>query len=118
MIDALNFILLDVSDIKEARAFYTDKLGFEIEDESPAFIQFKQAPGGAIFALQEVAGATAHQGVNLWWTVADADGVYAQLLEKGVTIASPPKDEPFGRTLSIKDPANNALNLFQLPTGK
>ena len=116
MLLGLNFVMLHVPDIEQARAFYTEKLGFAVEDQQPGFVQFKQHAGmGAIFALQEQAGVSPHQGVELWWMVDNADATYAALLSKDVEIVSQPSDEPFGRALSIKDSAGNVINMFQPP---
>ena len=112
-IDALNFVILHVSNMEGETAFYTDKLGFEVEAKSPGFVQFKQSPGGAIFALLPDENPQPLSGVELWWTVADTDAVYDQLRQRDVEIVSPPTDQPFGRTLSIKDPAGNTLNMFR-----
>jgi predicted enzyme related to lactoylglutathione lyase len=118
MLDGLNFILLHVPDIEEARAFYTEKLDFEVASQVPTFIQFKQAGNSATFALQETAGATPYKGVELWWQVADADAIYTRLVGRGVKVVSPPKDEPFGRAVSIEDHAGNTLNMYQPPSGR
>ena len=117
MLLGLNFVMLHVPDIEQARAFYTEKLGFAVEDQQPAFVQFKQHAGiGAIFALQEQANVAPHQGVELWWMVDNADATYATLVSHGVETVSHPSDEPFGRAFTIKDPAGNIINLFQPPS--
>lgn len=114
MILGLDFVLLHVPNLEQARTFYTEKIGFAVEDQQPGFVQFKQHEGiGAIFALQENAGATPHQGVELWWMVDNADATYATLISQDVEIVSQPSDEPFGRAFSIKDPAGNIVNMFQ-----
>jgi predicted enzyme related to lactoylglutathione lyase len=118
MLEGLNFIILNASDIEQAKTFYTEKLGFQIENASPGFVQFKQADPGATFALQKVDSSSPYDGVELWWQVSDADAVYSQLLERGVTVVSPPTDEPFGRAMSIQDPGGNKLNIYQLPAGR
>jgi predicted enzyme related to lactoylglutathione lyase len=116
MLLGLDFVLLHVPDIELARAFYTAKLGFAVESQQPGFVQFKQHAGaGAIFALQEDAGVSPHQGVELWWMVDNADTTYAALVSKDVQIVNQPSDEPFGRAFSIKDPAGNIINMFQPP---
>ena len=116
MLLGLNFVMLHVPDIEQARAFYTEKLGFVVEDQQPAFVQFKQQAGmGAIFALQEQAGVSPHQGVELWWIVDNTDATYATLVSNGVEVVSQPTDEPFGRAFTIKDPAGNIINMFQPP---
>ncbi len=114
MLLGLNFVMLYVPDIEQARAFYTEKLGFVVEAQQPTFVQFKQNAGmGAIFALQEQANFSPHQGVELWWMVDNADATYATLVSNGGEIVSQPSDEPFGRAFTIKDPAGNIINMFQ-----
>ena len=116
MLLGLNFVMLHVPDIEQARTFYTEKLGLVVEDQQAGFVQFKQQAGmGAIFALQEEAGVSPHQGVELWWMVDNADATYATLVSNGVENASQPTDEPFGRAFTVKDPAGNRINLFQPP---
>jgi predicted enzyme related to lactoylglutathione lyase len=116
MLLGLNFVMLHEPDIEQARAFYTEKLSFAVEDQQPGFVQFKQLAGmGAIFALQEHADVSPHEGVELWWMVDDADATYATLVSKDVQIVSQPSDEPFGRAFIIKDPAGNIINMFQPP---
>ena len=114
MILGLDFVMLHVPDIEQARTFYTQKMGFAVEAQQPGFVQFKQHAGtGAIFALQEHAGASPHLGVELWWIVDNADATYATLVSHEVEIVSQPSDQPFGRAFIIKDPAGNMINLFQ-----
>lgn len=112
MLHGLQFIMAHVSDLPAARTFYTERLGFEVEMENPAFIQFKSAEnGGAVYALGLPEGD--HDAVELWWFIDDADAAHADLVARGVEIVSPPADEPFGRAFSIKDPAGQTLYLLQ-----
>ena len=114
MLLGLDFVLLHVPDLEQARAFYTEKLGFAVEGQQPGFVQFRKHDGmGAIFALLEEAGVSPHQGIELWWIVDNADATYATLVSHDVEIVSQPSDEPFGRAFTVKDPAGNLINLFQ-----
>ena len=117
MILGLDFVMLHVPNVEQARTFYIEKMGFAVEDQQPGFVQFKQHEGkGAIFALQEATGAAPHKGVELWGIVDNADATYATLVSHDVEIVSQPSDQPFGRAFSIKDPAGNILNIFQSPS--
>src|SRR5689334_22776465 len=110
----LNFILLHVPDLAKVIPFYTEKLGLAIETQVPGFVQFKlPATGGAIFAITQEGDSTPVHGVELWWRVDDTDATYADLKARDVEIVDQPQDQPFGRTLSIKDPAGNTLYMFQ-----
>jgi predicted enzyme related to lactoylglutathione lyase len=114
MLDGLNFIVLHVPDIEEARAFYTEKLGFQIDAQSPKMVRFSRTTTGAIFAIEETKGTLPIKSIDLWWQVSDADALYAQLLEKDVEVISPPDDKPYGRTMIFKDNAGNELRVLQM----
>ena len=112
MSGTLNFVLLYVEDIAAARAFYTEKIGFTVKSEIPNFVQF-EADGAATFALSQASQPTPTTTIGLWWQVADADAIHATLVERQVEITSEPKDEPFGRAFSLKDPEGNIVNFYQ-----
>ncbi len=96
MLIGLNFIMLHVPDVEQARAFYTEKLGLVVDAQQPDFVQFKQPMGhGAVFALGKAEDNATLQGAEL---------------------VSKPTDEPFGRALAIKDPAGHTIHLLQLPS--
>jgi predicted enzyme related to lactoylglutathione lyase len=114
MLIGLNFILMHVSNVAEAATFYTEKLGLTIEDQGPDFVQFKQPTGvGATLALSKAESAPS-SGTELWWYVDDADASLATLQAKGVEVVDQPKNEPFGRTFSIKAPEGYTLYMLQL----
>lgn len=112
----LNFVILYARDIAAARDFYAKTFDLKLEADAPGFVQF-QADGGAIFALLPGERPTPTGTIELWWEVADVDAMYATLAGRGVEIASGPEDKPFGRTLSIKDPEGNVVNLYRLRQG-
>ncbi len=109
MINGLNFVIARVADVAAARQFYTETLGFEIEDELPGFVQFR-APSGASYAI----GVDGQKGdTELWWVVDDAEATLADLVARGVEVAKPLADRPFGRTFAIKDPTGQTLWMLQ-----
>lgn len=115
MLKELNFILVHVNDIEKVLPFYTQKLGLEIEDQQPGFVQFKQPMGtGAILALSQEGDGTTDGNVELWWLVDDADATHDELSAKGVLIVQPLEDQPFGRTFAIQDPLGNKLYMMKL----
>lgn len=107
MIEKVNHIILPVSDLKRAVAFYESILGLKKMKEWPniAFfdvggVQFGLAPGESV-------------GIHL--LVDDLDKAYQSLKEKGVKFVSEPKDMPWGeRTATFVDPDGNMLTLEQL----
>jgi predicted enzyme related to lactoylglutathione lyase len=114
MLNGLNFVILHVRDLAQARTFYTEKLGLTVKGAQPGFVQFEQPGGrGATFALIEAADATPTAAPELWWYVDNLDATPATLVKAGVPIASAPKDEPFGRTLALTDPEGNTVYMLQ-----
>ena len=109
---SLNFILLHVRDIAAERDFYKDALGLEVDGDSPAFVSFKPN-GAAVLALSPDVPPTPQQTVELWWQVDNADALHTALKGRSVTLVSEPKDEPFGRAFSAKDPEGNQVNFYQ-----
>jgi predicted enzyme related to lactoylglutathione lyase len=111
MLNGPNFVIRNVGDLDKTRRFYTDALGFRVEGEQPGFVQFATT-GGATFALVENPDGEA---AEIWWYVHDADATHEELRARGVEIVHPPKDEPFGRRLVIRDAAGQTLYLLQPP---
>jgi catechol 2,3-dioxygenase-like lactoylglutathione lyase family enzyme len=122
MNSGLQFIVRHVTDIAATRAFYTEKMGFEVQAEQPGFVQFK-APDGAPFAISltsadpvaaELPGGRP-ESLELWWYVDDADAACAELKAKDVEIVFAPKDMPFGRAFAIKDATGAYCFILQPP---
>lgn len=111
MQDQLNFVLLYVRDIAAERDFYTQKVGLELEANSPTFVQFR-AQGAAAFALLPGEHPTPTATIELWWQTDDVDGTHARLASQGVEMVSAPHDLPFGHVFSIKDPEGNLMNFW------
>src|SRR5262249_6446688 len=116
MLGTLNFVVVHIKDTAVARSFYTEKLHYTVVDESPDFIQL-DAGNGATLALQQDDQAAPTTSIELWWQVADVDATHATLVERHAEIAVSPKDMPFGRIFSLKDPDGNLVNYYQLPQG-
>jgi catechol 2,3-dioxygenase-like lactoylglutathione lyase family enzyme len=112
MLNGPNFVIRNVDDLDGTRRFYTEKLGFRVEAEQPGFVQFANT-GGATFAL---VGDASAETTELWWYVENADATHEELRGRGVEIVHPPKDEPFGRRLVVRDAAGNTLYLLQPPS--
>ena len=122
MNSSVQFIVRHVTDIAAARAFYTEKMGLEIEAEQPGFVQFKSQEGApfaiSLASADPVAAALPggqSEPLELWWYVDDADGAYAELKDRGVEIVFPPMDAPFGRAFAIKDAAGEYCFILQPP---
>jgi catechol-2,3-dioxygenase len=107
----LNFVILSVRDVTGMRDFYRDTLGLAVEDENQGFVQFR-VPGGAMFSLQQHDSPRPADTVELWWQADDVDALHDALVARGVTIASAPTDQPFGRAMTVRDPEGNAISFY------
>lgn len=96
--------------MRETRAFWVDKLGFELSYDHAHYLGVRGGPKGApeigfmlpdADAPQDFAGG----GLTLCLRVEDADRECARLWDAGVAIVAPPTDFPWGmRAFVVKDP--------------
>lgn len=115
----LELVAVPVSDVDRAKAFYTEKAGFNpdhdhrVSDEI-RFVQLTP-PGSACSiaigkGLVDTAPGSA-QGLQL--VVADADAARAELAGRGVEV-SDVQEFPWGRFVYFQDPDGNGWNVQQL----
>ncbi|NIZ09781.1 VOC family protein [Pseudooceanicola sp. HF7] len=102
------FIGIQVADLDAARTFYTEVVGLPLAPYAPSgAVVFDTRP--IPFAVRtpvvdlEETRPLGH-GIALWFGCDDADALHDHLTDKGVTIAFPPKDGPFGRYFAFEDP--------------
>ena len=126
MIDRLATICIFVDDQDRAKAFYTEKLEFELRTDQPmgpSSRWISVAPAGAstevvLYKMDE--NWTHYQSVQgksqaLTFNVTDMQALYADLKAKGVTIVSEPEVQPWGIFMRIQDPDGNELLLVEQP---
>ena len=104
----LTFASLQVKDLEASKAFYTEKLGFEIGDTNPQACIFKYNQGEASFAirtpLEPLEGKELGTGVALWFAVEEnVDELKEKFISNGITTAVPIIETPFGRAFHVKD---------------
>lgn len=108
----LELVAVPVSDVDRAKAFYTEKVGFNLDHDHKVSdtIRFVQlTPPGSACSIALGLGITtaapgAAQGLQL--VVADAAVARAQLVERGVD-ASEVQEYPWGRFVFFSDPDGN-----------
>jgi catechol 2,3-dioxygenase-like lactoylglutathione lyase family enzyme len=128
MTQHLALISLLVRDYDEAIAYYVDKLGFQLVEDTFQPAQNKRwvvvAPPGAVESRVLLARATtpeqqAHIGnqtggrVFLFLHTTDFWGTYQAYIERGVEFVRPPSDEPYGTVAVFKDLYGNLWDLVQ-----
>ena len=111
-------------DLDRARSYYSDTLGLEPTEDSPAGVTYEHA-GGSRFFLFQSGGAPSGDHTQMGWRVQDIVAEVADLKTRGVHFEE--YDFPgFDRATSVaqtgpiqsawfKDSEGNLLGLVQLP---
>lgn len=118
---APDMTILYVRDIAASARFYADLFDLVPDLETPRFTSFTQ-PGGhhlALWSGREEAPApvadqhtpTAELCVTLPGAPQSVDDAHAEWAGRGLEIAEPPHDAPFGRTFVALDPDGNRLRV-------
>jgi predicted enzyme related to lactoylglutathione lyase len=116
----LELISVPVSDVDRAKAFYSEKAGFAVDNdvtvrEGLRFIQLTPPGSGCSVAIGE--GLTemepgSVEGLQL--VVEDIDAARDELAGRGVQV-SDVQDFPWGRFVFFSDPDGNGWAVQQLP---
>ena len=118
MIKRIKFLGIPVKDQDRALAFYTDKLGFRILTDQPMSdtqrwieLSIPGAQTGIVLFTPEGHEDRVGTFVNTSWEVDDIDKTYEELKGKGVEFEGPPRKQPWGTFLSMKDSEGNGIIL-------
>jgi catechol 2,3-dioxygenase-like lactoylglutathione lyase family enzyme len=116
----LELVQVPVSDVDRAKAFYTEKAGFNAEvdvqvDDRVRFVQL--TPPGSPASIAIGTGLTdmapgSVQGLQL--VVADIDAAHADLLERGVEVSDVERED-WGSFVFFSDPDGNGWAVQQPP---
>jgi predicted enzyme related to lactoylglutathione lyase len=112
-------VSIPVSDQERAKAFYLDKLGFQLtrEDDSIPGIRWVQvAPKGGTTALTLVTWFESMPPGSLKGLVLKSSNLqadYENLVAKGVEFDGPPQRQPWATEAVLHDPDGNSLVLQQ-----
>lgn len=130
MIDCVGTISLFVEDQQRAKAFYTEKLGFELRADAELYpgSEFRWiavAPKGAqtdVILYKPNENWEHYKGVvgktqALTFTTADVRQTYKELKAKGVTFLTEPDEQPWGTFATLQDSEGNALLVVQPQEG-
>jgi catechol 2,3-dioxygenase-like lactoylglutathione lyase family enzyme len=115
----LELIILPVSDVDRAKAFYVDKCGFNADHDHTVSdeVRFVQiTPPGSACSIAFGKGLTQSEPGSvkgLQVVVDDADAAHADLSGRGVEV-SDVDDQPWGRFVYFSDPDGNAWSVQQI----
>src|SRR5215470_19926840 len=124
MITSISSVSVVVSDQDRSLAFYTEKMGFELQMDAPMgqsrWIQL--APKGAQTSLvlskptedmpaeiQQQARAMIGGFANFIFNVDDMQATYTELTSRGVEFVDKPSQQPWGWWATLKDPDGNVI---------
>lgn len=115
----LELIPVPVTDVDRAKAFYTEKIGFNADHDHQVtdelrFVQL--TPPGSACSITIGTGVTqmapgSQQGLQM--VIDDADAAHAELSGRGVEV-SDVQEFPWGRFVFFSDPDGNGWALQQL----
>jgi catechol 2,3-dioxygenase-like lactoylglutathione lyase family enzyme len=116
----LELVAVPVSDVDRAKAFYTEKVGFNADHDQRVsdnlrFVQLTPPGSACSIALGEGITQTkpgSAQGLQL--VVPDIQAARAELVKRGVEV-SDVQDFPWGSFVFFSDPDGNGWSVQQLP---
>ncbi len=118
MLKQIKFVGVPVRDQDKALAFWTQKIGFQVATDQPMgdgqrWIELKVPGAQTCLVLFTPEGHEDRIGTfhSISFTVDDMDRTYAELTERGVEFAQPPKKEGWGTSAIFKDPDGNSFVL-------
>jgi catechol 2,3-dioxygenase-like lactoylglutathione lyase family enzyme len=117
----LELIAIPVSDVDRAKAFYTEKVGFNadhdhIVSDEIRFVQLTPPGSACSIALgQGVIDTKPGSAAGLQMTVSDIEAARAQLVERGVE-ASDVQSFPWGSFVFFADPDGNKWSVQEIPS--
>ena len=116
----LELVIIPVSDVDRAKAFYTDKIGFVADHDQTVsdevrFVQLTPPGSACSIAIGRGIAEGAPGSVRgLQMVVADIEAAHAELLARGADV-SDVQDFDWGRFVFFADPDGNKWALQQLP---
>lgn len=116
----LELVALPVSDIDRAKAFYTDKAGFNADydytvSEEIRFVQLTPPGSGCSIAIGKgIVEGEPGSVRGLQMVVADIEAAHAELVARGAEV-SDIQDMDWGRFVFFADPDGNKWAVQQVP---
>ena len=116
----LELIILPVSDVDRAKAFYSEQAGFNADhdyrvSDEVRFVQLTPRGSACSIAIGNgLTEAAPGSAPGLQMVVADIDAARTELAGRGVAV-SDVQDFPWGRFAFFSDPDGNRWSLQQVP---
>jgi catechol 2,3-dioxygenase-like lactoylglutathione lyase family enzyme len=105
-IEGIFYVYAKVGDLKRAKEFYGDTLGWRLHTDEPAVAGFWFGTGYLVLGLEKSGspGERGAGGMHVAVRVSDLEAEHARLTERGVGV-SPIQRQPWGESnFSFRDP--------------
>lgn len=115
----IELVILPVSDVDRAKAFYADQVGFHVDHDHRVsddlrFVQLTPVGSACSIAFGDGLSQSEPGSVKgLQIVVDDADQAHAELSGRGVEVTDV-QDLPWGRFVTFSDPDGNAWAIQQI----
>jgi catechol 2,3-dioxygenase-like lactoylglutathione lyase family enzyme len=107
----LSHVHLPVPDLARSLAFYTDQLGLDVGYTSASMAEF---PSAGLVLDEDEGFKRSDVAVTVGMGVDNVDTVFADLEARGVRVAEPPTDRPWGvRNFYVTDPDGYVIEFEQ-----
>lgn len=114
MFQGLRTVIYHVSDLDQAKAWYSSVLGIEPYFDQPFYVGYNV--GGYELGLDPNMSTSGAGGVGAYWGVSDCEAELNRLLELGASAHSPVQDVGEGiRVASVTDPFGNLIGIIENP---
>jgi catechol 2,3-dioxygenase-like lactoylglutathione lyase family enzyme len=111
----ISIVMLGVRDLDRSVAFYRDRLGLEVRNQTPGFAFLNAGPITLCLseALSRAAGETTNEATEMVFSVDQVRAAYEGLLAKGVVFTHEPRNVtgPFWAA-NFNDPDGHKLSVF------
>jgi catechol 2,3-dioxygenase-like lactoylglutathione lyase family enzyme len=120
--ESLESLILFVSDLAEARAFYVDALGLPVLFEDEIIVVVGSSSGRVVLHRNDIghdergtfpAGAGVG-GAAIRFTVEDPDACERDAVERGLTVVWPTQETTWGRFVVLADPEGRSVVLAKM----
>ena len=116
----LELVVVPVSDVDRAKAFYAEKVGFNADQDHTVsdtlrFVQLTPPGSGCSIAIGKgITDAKPGSVEGLQLVVSDIEAARSELVRRGVKVGEI-QDFPWGRFIFFADPDGNRWAVQQLP---
>lgn len=112
----LRTVVYHVSDLEEAKAWYTKALGIDPYFDEPFYVGFNVSGYELGLDPDDSKGEPGKSGVGAYWGVENAEKSLERLLELGATKHTDVQDVGGGiKVASVLDPSGNVFGIIENP---